>query len=78
MVVKQDGPTGQLCESKLKQLDSSFIDNNQRHTVVDMKGIKSNCKCFGVIQIFVLDVKVLNDIIEQAAASGGSEHGGKS
>jgi hypothetical protein len=31
-----------------------------------------------VNQIFVLDVKVLNDIIEQAAASGGSEHGGKS
>lgn len=23
------------------------------------------------------DVKVLNDIIEQAAAGGGSEHGGK-
>ncbi|XP_063928643.1 sodium channel protein para-like isoform X2 [Zophobas morio] len=53
-----DGPTGQLCESKLKQLGSAYMDSNQRQTVVDMK-----------------DVKVLNDIIEQAAASGGNEHG---
>lgn len=35
----QDGPTGQLCESKLKHLDNPFIDSSQRQTVVDMKGI---------------------------------------
>lgn len=34
----QDGPTGQLCEGKLKHLDNPFIDNSQRQTVVDMKG----------------------------------------
>ncbi|XP_044257372.1 sodium channel protein para-like isoform X3 [Tribolium madens] len=53
-----DGPTGHICESKVKQIDNPFIDSNQRQTVVDMK-----------------DVMVLNDIIEQAAVSGGSERG---
>jgi hypothetical protein len=58
--LKQDGPTGQFCESKVNKLDNPFIDNNQRQTVVDMR-----------------DVMVLNDIIEQAAVSGGSDRGGK-
>ncbi|CAH1103074.1 unnamed protein product [Psylliodes chrysocephalus] len=32
-----DGPTGQLCEGKLKHLDNPFID--ERQTVVDMKDV---------------------------------------
>jgi hypothetical protein len=36
--LKQDGPTGQFCESKVNKLDNPFIDNNQRQTVVDMRG----------------------------------------
>ncbi|CAG9855273.1 unnamed protein product [Phyllotreta striolata] len=34
-----DGPTGQICEGKLKHLDNPFIDSNQRQTVVDMKDV---------------------------------------
>lgn len=35
---QQDGPTSQIFEGKIKHLDNPFIDNNQRQTVVDMKG----------------------------------------
>ncbi|XP_017780931.1 PREDICTED: sodium channel protein para isoform X5 [Nicrophorus vespilloides] len=34
-----DGPTGTMCEDKLKHLDNPFIDNCQRRTVVDMKDV---------------------------------------
>lgn len=91
MIIKQDGPTGQVCErhmcdSKLKHLDNPFIDSSQRQTVVDMKGkLKQNGILYFRLWIklfwYLLDVMVLNDIIEQAAGrqSGASgDHGGKS
>lgn len=31
-----------MCEEKLKQLDNPFIDNGQKQTVVDMKGMSAN------------------------------------
>lgn len=37
-IIFQDGPTGTMCEEKLKHLDNPFIDNGQKQTVVDMKG----------------------------------------
>lgn len=43
----QDGPTGTLCESKLKQIDNPFIDTTQRQTMVDMKG---SCSLFVFIK----------------------------
>lgn len=40
MILFQDGPMGTMCELKLgKHLDNPFIENGQKQTVVDMKGI---------------------------------------
>lgn len=38
-VFGQDGPTGALCEGKLKHLDNPFIDSVQKQTMVDMKDV---------------------------------------
>lgn len=44
--IEQDGPTGALCESKLKHLDNPFIDSGQKQTIVDMKGNRESIAIF--------------------------------